>query len=237
MAAANSTPFLVSQVPRSEWPDMDVHHAHFLSESVLEERFHNKGFSTLDLAVSAMISINKSTANSCSGVTLDSFGAYTLRRGTFAFPSPDGTEVCWLLKSAAKPLVEPQVCKDSDFEVFPNYFIPGYPLPLEPKYSRVFPSLDEALKFCRAHPDMCTGVTFNPSLGDHPYSVRSGSTVLSSAAKEKSWMSKEAVKRSLFLYSQSQAGARQGKKSRCDWINTPQCGLDVQPENYEDPGQ
>jgi hypothetical protein len=228
---------VVKQIQRGDWPPMEICHNSFLSEHVLAHAFSSKAFSTLDLAVSAMIHLNKEHVGSCAGITRDGQGLYTLRRGCVGITSPDGLDTSWLLKSAVKDLLVPSSDMTPDFVMFKGMFIPGYPMPLSPGFPRVFNDLKVALRFCDEHQDMCTGVTFNPSIGEYAYSVRSSNSVVASAAGEVSWMHHEAVKRSVYLQSEHKAAFTKMKKARYEWIDEPSF-VCVAPKNtFNDPQQ
>jgi hypothetical protein len=228
---------VIEQIPRVNSPPMKICCNSFLSEHVLAHQFSNKEFSTLDLAVSAMMHRNKEKASSCARVTRDGQGCYTLRLGCVANISPNGFDTSWLLEDAIKDPLDPRSIDAPDFVVFKGMYIPCYPMALSPGYPRVSNTLEKALQFCRDHPDMCTGVTSNPSTGEHCYSVRSSGTVVASAAGEMSWMHKEAVKRSVYLHSERQAAGNKNKKARCDWIDKPMFESVAPTGTFDNPQQ
>jgi hypothetical protein len=228
MRAELSVQVEVPQMNRADWPEFEIHHGFYISEHVETARFSNRAFSTLDLAMSALIYLNKATPKYCSGVTLDADGCYTLRRGTIPYHSPDGTDISWILTDALKPAVKmdmqapiyPIDC-GYDFELFVGMYIPGYPLALDSEFPRAFKKLEPALEFCRINPDLCTGVTFSPALDVRPYSIRSSGTLVPSAAGERSWMHKGFVRRGLLLYSQKEAITTKNKRPRYNLIDSP----------------
>jgi hypothetical protein len=228
---------VVEQIPRVDWPALKTCHNSFLSEHVLAHAFSSKAFSTLDLAVSAMIHLNKEHVGSCGGITRDGQGCYTLRRGCVANISHDGLDTSWLLQDAEKKLLDPSSAVTPNFVMFKGMFIPGYPMPSTPGFPRVYNNIAGALRFCDEHQDMCTGVTFNPSIGEYAYSVRSSNSVVASAAGEVSWMHHEAVKRSVYLQSEHKAAFTKMKKARYEWIDEPSF-VCVAPKNtFDDPQQ
>jgi hypothetical protein len=187
-------------LPQAEWPAFTIHIGYFLSEQVLATEYANMRFKSLEEAMAVAISLNQSEPHSCSGITRDAYNGYSLRRGSNPLRSPGDFETSWLFDDARRNLVVPDVSSVSDFEQFDNVYIPGYPRGMDPRLC-VFGSREAAFRICRTNLDICTGVTFNPSLG---YSVRGCNRLVPSAANEVSWLPKQTFKRSFSSCSQTQ---------------------------------
>ena len=226
---------VIKQIQRVNWPKLDIKYNSFLSEHVLAHAFSGKAFSTLELAVSAMVHLNHEQPKSCNGVTRDGRGYFTLRRSCVALSSPDGMDTSWLLASADASISESDLMETPDFLVFEGMYIPGYPIAPTYGFPRAYTTLTAAIGFCLEHPDMCTGVTFNPTVGPGCYSVRTSGIVVASAAGEKSWMHKGAVKSCVYLHSQRQAAGNKNKKARFEWIDKADFESVRPKDTFDDP--
>ena len=189
------------RVSQAEWPALTIHHGCFLSEQVLNTNYARRRFKWIEEAMAAAIMLNQTEPNSCSGITLDAANGYSLRRGSIPLRSPGDAETSWLFDDARRNAIVPDVSSVSDFEQVDGVFIPGFPNGMNPRLCS-FDLRETAFAICRSHPDLCTGVTYNPTLG---YSVRGGKTLVSSAANEVSWLYKQTFKRSFASCSQTQA--------------------------------